>query len=1024
MRKLYCLLLGLLMLTWQTSLAQTTDKQVTGKVTDTKDGTSLYGVTVTAKGTNITTTTAADGTFRFNVPASTRSLVFSYVGFSDIELPVSSLMNISMNSGDKALTEVIVVGYGTKIKRDLTGNIARVKGEEVKDVPVPNFTQALQGRAAGVFIESQNGKVGEGIKVRIRGAGSISASNEPLYVIDGIPINTGTLSGNALADINFNDIESFDILKDASAAAIYGSRAANGVVLITTKRGKSGKTKVNVGLQYGTNKPTGYRGFLNSEEFVNFFTEAARNGAIYHFNREGNAFGYIDQQEAIDDWVGFVESRFRRYDGHSDYKLKQTNTDWEKEAFQKSNTLGADLTLSGGNEKTRFYISGGYTDQDGILIGNNFQRVSGRINLDHEVSSRFKIGTNLTLSRTKGRRVAEDNEFTTPMQIVALAPITPIRDTLGKLYDRPTTTYYNPLVDFENAQYTSTTFRNLATLFGQFNIIKGLFFRSEYSIDLLTQNDDEFYGSRTLNGASTNGYGRNTWFRAVNQNTNNYFNYSTIFADRHDLDVTVGMSLQKATSDLAQVFGEDFPVDALKKLASAGKITGGTSTQSKYSFLSYFGRLNYKFDDKYLLTLSGRVDGSSRFGKEARYGFFPAVSAGWIITNEDFLNDAGVLSFLKLRASYGYTGNAEGIGDFPQLGLYGASKYNLASALVPSQLANPELKWEKSKQTDIGLDFGFFNNRLSGELDYYVRNTSDLLYNLPVPGTSGFTSIFSNVGAMQNKGFEIVLNSVNVNSGDFRWTTGLNFSRNKNQITKLDGISDTLSGNDGRYLNSLIVGQPIGVFYGPKYAGVDPANGDGLFFLQDGKSTTADYNDAGNFVVGNPNPDIIYGLSNNFTFKGIELNVLIQGVHGNQIMNGAGGFMSANGDWFDNQTRDQLNRWQKAGDVTLVPQARLNLSGSIPNAIGASSRYIEDGSYLRLKTISLGYNIPESALKRFKLASLRVYVLGQNLATFTDYTGWDPEVNTDYRAGNRNQGGDFYAAPQIKTVTFGINIGL
>ena len=1021
MRKLYCLILGLLMLTGQATFAQS--KEVTGKVTDTKDGTPLVGVTVSAKGYNASTTTGTDGTFRFTVPSSTTTIVFSSVGYGEVERPISDLMNVNLSTSTSALTEVIVVGYGTKIKRDLTGNIARVKGEEVKDVPVPSFTQALQGRAAGVFVESQNGKVGEGVKVRIRGSGSISAGNQPLYVVDGIPINTGSLSGNALADINFNDIETFDILKDASAAAIYGSRAANGVVLITTKRGRSGRTKVNAGLQYGINKPTNYRGFLNAQEYVDFFTEAARNGAIYHFNREGNFFGYLDEQEAIDDWVGFVESRFRRYDGHSDYTLKKTNTNWEKEAFQKSNTLAADLTLSGGNDKTRFYVSGGYTDQEGILVGNNFQRVSGRINLDHDVSTKFKIGTNLNLSRTKGRRVPADNEFTTPMQIVALAPITPVRDTTGKLYDRPTTTYYNPLVDFENGEYYSTTFRNLATLFGQYNFTKNLFFRSEYSIDLLTQNDDEFYGSRTLYGGPTNGYGRNSWVRTVNQNTNNYFNYSNIFADKHDIEATVGMGLQKAKTEVSSVFGEDFPVDALRNLASAGKITGGSSSETNYAFVSYFARVNYKLNNRYLLSLSGRIDGSSRFGKNTRYGFFPAASAGWIISDEDFLNDSRLFSFLKLRASYGLTGNAE-IGDFPQLGLWGASKYNLASGLSTTQLANPDLTWENSKQFDIGVDFGLFNNRLTGELDYYVRNTFKLLYNLPVPLTTGFSTIVTNIGSMQNKGFEIVLNSVNVESRNFRWTTSFNFSRNINKITKLDGDTDTLPGNDGRYLNSLILNQPIGVFYGPKYAGVDPTNGDGLYYAPDGKTTTADYNSAGNFIVGDPNPDFFYGLSNNLSFMGFELNFLLQGVYGNQIMNGAGGFMSANGDWFDNQTRDQLNRWQNPGDVTMVPQARLNLSGSIPNAIAASSRYIEDGSYLRLKTVSFGYNIPETALRRFKMNSLRIYVLGQNLATITNYSGWDPEVNTDYRAGNRNQGGDFYAAPQIKTISFGINIGL
>ena len=356
---------------------------------------------------------------------------------------------------------------------------------------------------------------------------------------------------------------------------------------------------------------------------------------------------------------------------------------------------------------------------------------------------------------------------------------------------------------------------------------------------------------------------------------------------------------------------------------------------------------------------------------------------------------------------------------FPNWELWGASKYNNASGLIPTQLANPELKWEKSEQTDIGLDFGFFDNRLSGEIDYYVRNTRDLIYNVPVPGTSGFSTQLVNIGAMKNKGYEFVLNSENIRSRDFKWSTSFNLSFNENKVVSLDGDQTLIPGNDGRYMNSLIVGEAIGVFYGPKYAGVDPANGDALWFLDDGKTTTNDYNDAGDFVIGNPNPDWIGGLNNTLSYKGIELSFLFQGVWGNQIQNGAGGFMSTGADWFDNQTRDQLRRWQKPGDITDVPQARFYYS----NGTGSSSRYVYDGSYIRLKSLNLGYNLPKSVTDKLKISTARIYVLGVNLLTFTDYEGWDPEVNTDYRAGNRNQGADFYSAPQIKSVTFGLNLG-
>ena len=1013
MRKTMMFMLTVLVLSVQSLLAQT--KTLTGKVTD-NNGAPLAGASVMEKGTNNGTFTGQDGTFSLSVSDKAKALIVSAIGFSSQELTISgTTFQVSLKTSDaQSLDEVVVVGFGTKIKKDLTGNIARVKGSEIANTPVPNFNQALQGRAAGVFVESNNGKVGEGVKVRIRGAGSLSASNSPLYVVDGVPLNGDGISGNSLADINFNEVESFEILKDASAAAIYGSRAANGVVLITTKKGKAGKTTLNVNAQYGVNKPTGYRGFLNAKEYVDLLREAAINSD----NLEG--VDPLDPAQYPGSWLQFAENRLTRYSGYSNWRNLETNTDWEKQAFNdESRTKIIDINASGGNDKTRFFVSGGYTNQDGILVGNNFQRFSGRINLEHDASNKLKLGFNLGLSRSVGNRVSLDNEFSTPLQLVALAPITPIRDLNGNLYDRPVTTYYNGLIELENSSYVSTTYRNIGSLFLNYKIFTDLAFRTEFGIDLQTQNDEQFYGSRTILGQSTNGYAQSDWFRTFNYNTNNYFNYVKRFGGIHNIDATLGMSYQKYSSNFTNAFGEDFPVDALRTLASAGRITGGTSTLTESSFLSYFARANYKLNEKYLVTLSGRIDGSSRFGKDNKYGFFPAASLGWILSEEEFLKSVNWLSFLKLRGSFGLTGNADGFGNFAQLGLYGAAKYNNASGLIPTQLANPELKWEKSEQVDIGIDFGLFNNRLTGEIDYYVRNTNDLIYNVPVPGTSGFATQTVNVGSMQNKGVEFVLNSTNFNGRDFKWNTSFNLSKNKNRITKLDGEQTTIPGNDGRYLNSLIVGQPIGVFYGPKFAGADPANGDALYYKEDGKTTTNDYNEAGSFVVGDPNPDWIGGLNNTFNYKGFELNVLLQGVFGNQIQNGAGGFMSASFDWFDNQTRDQLNRWQKPGDVTNVPQLRLGYG----NGIGASSRYVEDGGYVRLKNVTLAYNIPAKLLTKLKIRSARFYVTGINLATFTDYTGWDPEVNTDYRAGNRNQGSDFYAAPQIKSVTFGANLG-
>ncbi len=1022
------------LLSLQVALAQ--ERVISGKVTSAEDGSTLPGVNVVVKGTTNGTVTDGDGQFRINAPATAESLTFSFIGFQTQEVAIANrtVVDVVMASDVRQLNEVVVVGYGTQIKQDLTGNIASVKGDELKNIPVPNMTQALQGRAAGVFVESNSGRVGEGIKVRIRGAVSLSGSNEPLYVIDGIPINTSSFNnnqaagtsnnGSALSSINFNDIESFEILKDAAASAIYGSRAANGVVLITTKRGKAGKTSITANVSYGFNSPTNdNRGFLDAKQYIDYYKQAAINGAKYDYNRNGNPDGYASEQEAIDDYSSIMEGRFTRYSGYSDWRKLETNTNWEKQAYQKNPMVKmVSLSASGGNDKTRYFMSGDLADQDGILIKNNFNRLSTRMNLDQQVSKSIKIGMNMSIARTVTNRTSNDNDFGTPMQIVALAPITPIRDKDGQLYDRPVTTYYNPLLNAENGHYTATTFRNIGGIFGQWDIVEGLSFRTEAGYDVLTENDDQFFGRRTQS-SSTKGFGQSDWLRVFNYNTNNFFTYTKMFG-RLSMDATAGMSFQKSTTDVTDVQGQQFPSDDLQKITSAGKITGGTSTQSFYTFLSYFARVNLKFADKYLLSVSGRTDGSSRFGPDNRYGFFPAASAGWIISEEGFLKGQTTLSFLKPRVSVGTVGNAE-IGEYKWQGVWSSDKYNSSATLYPSQIANPKLGWETTTQYDAGIDFGFFNNRLTGEVDYYAKYTSGLLYNRPVPGNTGYSTLTDNVGKMENKGFEIVLNSVNVQKPNFKWTTSVNLSHNQNKVTQLDGEVTEVPGNDGRFLNSLIVGQPLGVFYGPKYAGVDPANGDALYYKANGE-TTNNYNLAGNFAVGNPNPKYYYGITNTFNGYGFDLNILLQGVQGNSIINGGGGFMSANGDWFDNQTLDQLNSWKKPGDITQVPEARWNWSGLIPNGTSASSRYVYDGSYLRVKTVTLGYTFPQAVLSRLKLSQLRLYVTGQNLFTFTDYPGWDPEVNADYRANgsNLNQGNDFYSAPQIKSLIFGLNVGL
>jgi len=996
------------------------ERTVSGTVTSGEDKSPLPGVNVVAKGTNVGVVTDVEGKYKLSVPANVTTLVFSFVGFvsQEVEIGGRSTIDISLAPDTRQLSEVIVTGYGQQIKREVTGNIAKVGGADIKDMPLPTFDNALQGKAAGVVVNAGGGKLGQGIQIRVRGQSSVSASNEPLYVIDGIPVTTqdlGSFGGatNPLADINPQDIESIEVLKDASAAAIFGSRAANGVVLVTTKRGKAGRTNINFGAQYGFSKPTRKVRFLNAAEYKDYYLKAAANSDRIDGIPTNDPDSYTAYMQ------DFIE--FNSLGTNSD-------TDWGSLAFQDAPLKQYDLNFNGGNDRTSFYVSGQYLDQAGILIGNSLERIAGRMNLEHKVSERFKLGMNMGLTRTLNRRISGDRQFDNPMQMVAISSITPSIDPNTGL---PTGTppgdislpvYYNPLINIGNAYYNTTVHRNISTLFGQLDIIKGLSFRSEFGVDILNQQEELYYNSKTQrNFGAPLGLGQNLFTRVENYNTNNFFTFDQIFGE-HGLNLVAGMSYQQSQSKFNSVEGRDFPSDAYRMIASAARKTDGSSSETNFRFLSYFLRANYKFKDRYLFGLSGRVDGSSRFGRDSQYGFFPAASLGWIITEENFLKDNKVVSFLKLRASYGRTGNAE-IGNFPQLGLFAGAPYAGNPGQAPTQLGNPNLSWETTDQWDVGLDFGILGDRLTGEIDYYQKNTTGLLLNVNVPGTTGFATQVRNVGAMENKGFEFVLNSDNL-VGEFKWKTSLNFARNINKITNLNG--QIIEGGLNN-MSRAVEGQPIATFFTVEYAGVDPENGDALWYkntpLPDGsldRTTTNRYNQAQRVVIGSPLPKWTGGVTNTFSYKGIELSVFFNAQLGQKInFYGAGRFSSANGRFEDNQTADQLNSWTPQNRNTDIPEARLFFN----NGAQPSSRFIYDGSFVRLRNVTLSYNIPRSILSKVKMNAARVFVTGQNLLTFTNYKGWDPEVNADDIVTNIAQGYDFYSAPQPRTITFGVNIG-
>lgn len=1025
-----------------TAFAQ--NKTVTGVVTDAKDKSTLPGVSVTVKeAPNIGTQTDATGHYNLSVPANATTLIINYIGFGTVQVPITgNVVNASIRENAQQLSEVVVVGYGTQTRQTVTGSIAGVTAKDIQETPVTTVEQALQGKIAGVAVSANNGKLGQGMQIKVRGTSSISASSQPLYVLDGVIITATSQSGtsaatNPLADINFDDIASIDVLKDASAAAIYGARASNGVVIITTKKGKAGTPSINFTAQFGDSQPSRHRTFLNASQYVQMEQRAGLGAA----NQDYLAGYFSTLQSAQAYYSNFVNNRLTRYAaGSTNWQTSAVNTDWEKLAFQKAPQSQYDLNLSGGSDKTTYYIGGQYLDQKGMLIGNAFKRFSGRLNLDSKLYSNLSVGMNMSFARTINNRVSNDDAFSTPLQIVALSPITPEIDprsglisgtlpngvsntsALGSTLASTYPVYYNPLISQNNAYFNTNVYRLLGNVYGDLKIAKGFSFRTELGVDQLNQNEDSYDNSLTFrNSGTANGAGSNGYTQVLNYTTNNFFTYKNTFNLKHTVDFTGGMSYQFSQTNFNLATGTQFPSDAYKTISSAATTTGSSGSTS-YSFVGYFLRGNYAYQNKYLASASIRDDASSRFGVGNRYGVFPSGSLGYVISEEDFIKNIHAISNLKVRVSYGLTGNAD-ISNFAALGLFtGTASYNGVAGQRVAQIANPNLKWESTRQVDAGLDIGFFNSRLTGSFDYYRKNTHDLLLNVNVPGTSGFSTQFQNAGKLYNQGIELGLSSQNL-VGKFKWSTSVNFAYNKNVVTDVGG--QIIGTND---LNRVIEGQPIGVFYGREYAGVDPANGDALYYLNttnaDGtrnRTKTNDYNSAQNVILGNPTPKLNYGFTNNFSYYGFDLAVTFQGVYGNKVYNSGGQYMSANAsNGFDNQTIDQENYWNKPGDITNVPEPRLFYG----NGIAASSRYLYDASYLRCKVVSFGYTLPKSLLSKINVKRARVFMNAYNLFVITKYKGWDPEVNADYQASPINLGVDFYSAPQPRTITFGLNIGL
>lgn len=962
-----------------------TERIISGKVTS-SDGEVLPGVTVVEPGTTNGATTDANGSYRIRVSDAATTLEFSFIGFTKqtVQIGGRSVIDVVLESDQNKLSEVVIVGYGVEQKALLTGAVGEIKSDNLKNLPVATLDGIMQGQAAGVQVVQNSGTPGGGNSVRIRGVSSIGGSSQPLYVIDGIPVTTGDFAQvgyegqgiNALSDLSPNDIASISVLKDAAAAAIYGARASNGVVLITTKRGRNEKAVVNFNAYYGVQQVWRTLDMLDARGWMEYRNDLA-----------GAEVFTPEQMNNI-----------------------TINTDWQDVIFRTAPIANYELSSTGGNDKTKVFLSGNLFQQDGIVIGTDYKRVNGRVNVDHKMTDRLTVGTSVGLTYAKTNRVEGDQTLHGPLPNGISTPaIFPVYNADGSYnQDGP---YSNAVSIANEAINQNFSFRTIGNIYADYNILPGLTFSTKWGLDFLNFREHAYESIKTVQGAKFNGLGFETYTNVMNLVSNNLLKYQKSFGE-HSTEFLVGYSFEKYQSRSSFIRGQDFADPALQYLNTAATIVSASSSGTDNGLRSFFGRANYNFSDKYLLTLTARVDGSSRFGENNRNGFFPAVSAGWRISQEEFFKVASI-SELKLRASYGLTGNDD-IPPFLFAELYGITSYGGQPGVYPSNIPNPDLKWESTAQLNVGIDLGLFQNRIVLSADYYNKQTKDLLLARPLPTSSGFSTITENVGEVENKGIELSLSTDNFVRQDFGWSTRLNFSMNRNKVLKLYGgqpIDDL-----GRGSNRIEEGEPIGIFYSYEWLGIDPSTGDVVYADKnfDGQITTADRT-----KVGNPHPIFIAGMTNTLNYKRLDLSFFLQTSYGNDVFHGSRLFLeSLQGG--DNQLAVVQNRWRQPGDITNIPDATNDPVRAAANK-RVSSRFIEDGSYLRLKNLTLGYTILHNRASDKWVSKLRVYFSGQNLLTFTNYTGLDPEVN--YR-GNDNAviGTDFFTFPQVRSYTVGFNL--
>lgn len=1039
MKKLLFSLLGLLFCA-ATVLAQRT---VTGTVKD-ENGEPLIGATVLVKGTNTGTVTDTDGAYSLNVPEGSTTLQISYTGYETLEVAIgtSNVIDVSIETAAVGLDEVIVVGYGTQQKRDVTGNIATVKGSDISNIAVQSFDQALIGRAAGVNINLPNGVLNNPPVIRVRGINSINLSSFPLIVIDGIPTFTGDVSGtnaanNPLSNLNPADIESIDILKDASAAAIYGSRASAGVVLITTKRGKSGKTKVSYDAWAGWTEPTRLFDLLNAQEYVTVKNEAAANANL-------------TPRFFLDTLNGQL-----------------VDTDWYDYIYQTGFSQNHSLNFSGGSDVTNFFVSLNYTNQEGMIKKNTFERLAGRLNLDHKVGKLLSLGTTINYSNNfnAAPNTGSVNSQTANqsfgiaglgrLPLVQPPNLSPVKadgsynitnsNTISPGKNLIPSNYYNPLPILDLNEFTSESDLIQASVYGQVNLLPGLYFRTQYGVNNVTTEDISFQTAIHGDGFGQQGLASNLNRRTNRWNWQNILNYDLDIAEKHSFNILLGNE-QQYTTDERWGATRTVLADPLFETYQGNftTINPAGNFQGENFLLSYFGRINYNFNNRYQVSFNLRSDEYSAFAVGNKQGTFWGASLGYAISEEGFWKNAfgNFFNYFRIRGSYGEVGNFNGIGNFASFSLYNSGLYGPDATVNFNQVGNTALTWETSKKTDIGVNFGLFNDRLQGEVTYFTNLIDGLILDAPQAPSKGIpgNTISTNVGSMENRGIEIGLTGTIIRGPKVTWTSNFNLTFVENEVQELAG-GDIQGATGLETANITRVGQSVGSLYVVETRGVNPATGQRIFVNSKGELVQyihvlpAGQTSRWTYLDGRPAAAVtvaadgkIYGPTlpkwfgawdNTVRFLNFDVNVQVQYSGGNYVYNGTQAGLRDQRFW--NNHTDVLNRWQKEGDVTNIPRVVLNDNISNGSSFPISEN-VEKGDFLRIRNIALGYTLPTSLFGKVGITNLRIYGSVNNAFIFTDYSGTDPEVSTN---GNSNiaPGVDRNSVGIGRTYTVGLNLG-